>query len=156
MEKGINTVLEYSRKKNLLNSQHHYANNILFKQISHFHSDFTQKADLCALSFFFFLRGKPTLQGEPVSACIGEQIWNYPSHLNFHITHRPAMIHCLLKRKGQRDFDAGIKQGSLLSRVNNISNITKHNASKITQRLFMRRFLNCSQFPADDLGAVTG
>lgn len=60
------------------------------------------------------------------------------------------------KKKGQRDFDAGIKQGSLLSRVNNISNITKHNASQITQQLFMRRFLNCSQFPADDLGAVTG
>lgn len=106
---------------------------------------------------FFFLRGKPTFQGEPVSACIGAQIWNYPSHLNFHITHRPAMTHCLLKKKkGQRDFDAGIKQGSLLSRVNNISNITKHNASQITQQLFMRRFLNCSQFPADDLGAVTG
>lgn len=35
------------------------------------------------------------------------------------------------KKKGKKDFDAGIKQGSLLSRVNNISNITKHNASKI-------------------------
>jgi hypothetical protein len=49
-----------------------------------------KNTDLCTLFgfFFFSLRDKLSLLGEPMSACTGTQIRVYLSHLNFHVNNR--------------------------------------------------------------------
>ena len=50
----------------------------------------------------FFTRRQTSLQGEPMCACAGAQIWSYPSHLNFHVNHGPEMTQYLLQKKAGR------------------------------------------------------
>lgn len=85
----------------------------------------------------FSLRGELSLQGEPVSAHTGVQIWNNPHHVNFHVKHRPEGTHCLLKKKPH-----GVAVGGGASQINFGIKGTVYFDSGITHRLSFSKVNN--------------